>query len=84
VTTPPAVAQTVAPQAEVAQAVMAQTAVAAQTAQAAPASPVSAPVGDVIATAPLPHTAQPTHLTPVDALPHRPAGANPGSEFRGP
>jgi len=83
VTAPPAVAQTVAPQTVVAQLATAQTAVAAQTAQAAPASPVSAPVGDVIATAPLPHTAQPTHLTPVDALPHRPAGAKPGTAAQG-
>ena len=44
-TTPPAVAQTVAPQTLVAQAMTAQTAVAAQTARPAPSS-----VGDVIAT----------------------------------
>src|SRR5690349_23175309 len=58
----PVAAQTVtppvAPQTVVAQAVTAQTSVAAQTAQAAPPSPAPAPVGDVIATAPLPHTAQ--------------------------
>ena len=88
ITEAPVAAKAVAAPPEVTQTVAAQTVatptMAAQTAQTAQAAPTTAvPVGDVIATAPLPHTAQPTHLTPVDALPHRPAGAKPGTAAQG-